>query len=423
METAQCMSLQNLALRTSSGSLRQDPVVSARATQPILKPEHVTSHLAGLSVLVTSEKRLGNKVIFFGFAARKSGETNIPDSESTRLMRCMIMNNQSSNCKKWYVFSCISTILSFGIAKGDELTKQRFMKEYPLAASSYKRLIDHSKAEFRFVFKEGNDKMHGVFYRSGKNEKVEIRTEIFHENGIRVFDEVYCTGPDSYYHLVKKEPEKEPGSEFTVRRAKGSIMDLELYDKLMGRYIRSPLGGFERPILAIMQEPGFVLVDANPVPERPGIVHVLFHSKRPARIGSDSFSEVYDVEFDTSNHWAVVAETCKEEVPKPLIVHRMKIEYGPTGSNGFALPKRIEYDNATGACEVQSWVQSDIDPSEFETSFYGLPRIEVKRTAVGRGRGFWAVFASIFLLVMIGIMLHLFPKRHSRNIPPVQADS
>jgi hypothetical protein len=319
----------------------------------------------------------------------------------------------------WSARLCIWIFAATAIVLGDESAKQRFLSEYPPAATAFKNRIDDSKGEFRFVFEKESDEMVGSFFRTGGYEKAEIRTVTKFANKLRTFEEVYCAGPDSYFHLAKRAE----GSGYAVKGIKGGLVDLDIYYRSIGRYLKTPLGGFERPILHIMRDRGFELIDAQYVAGRPGIVQVQFRAQRPARIGSEFFSENYEVEFDTNNHWAVVAEKYQGDVSRPEFGHRLKIIYGPKSADGFAMPTRIEFDDAKAVCEIRNWVAATTERSDFETSFYGLPRIDTRRSPPGRGSFFWGVVIAIIALSLLGLRLYVVSNRGRISEPPLNASA
>jgi hypothetical protein len=306
----------------------------------------------------------------------------------------------------------LATIVAVsGGLRADENSEKRFLTEYPQAARALRHRMENSKGDIRILTTTKGESIAGSFYRTGGYEKVEFRNNLMYGGKLRGSDEVYCFSPDSYFHLGKRDTDKR----YQVDEIKGSIVTLDVYQKAVGRFLDAPLGGCEIPIYEIMEDKGFELISAAPVAGKPGIINVRFRGRRPALIGSEFFVDRYDVDFDTNNHWAVVSEKMEQDTEKPRFGHEMKVAYGSPGADGFAMPTRIEFNGAKSVCEIRNWVPATFDRSDFETSYYGLPKIDVSRTPAGWGKWFWGILMAIVIAMMAGLLFRFSSNRNSNE--------
>lgn len=276
-------------------------------------------------------------------------------------------------------------------ARADEATKQLFLREYPAASRVTAQRFEHFKCNM--LIKPSNGQKGSTKCRYTKSEKsvkadVHSKYDLQHridENYhiIMIYDDwatrlTWNWLTETYVDDFESFTERRP--QYIVdfyRKSKGlmhtwSLVSANLsnaawkrniersIESQFGQYVHAMWGLGPEFLAGCMRQPGFELIDAEPVADRPGIVEVRF--RRDTAQGRESA-----VRLDTNNHWAVVSYRSPIQATKND--YAFEVEYGEP-VEGIAWPSRVSIANGM-TISIDDWSFEPTPIEEFRPSFYG----------------------------------------------------
>lgn len=305
---------------------------------------------------------------------------------------------------------CLAILVAFGFVlhartvMADEATRLRFETEYPQSAKVLVDRLSKSRGSINMHWNEGKiaNELTILFFRSHDFEKVESVSKMQTPNGLVVSKTVQCLGNGDYFELIQKNK----SNEYILKSIKPSINDQALYDSTHGRCLLAPLGGYQKPLVQMMELGTIELADAYSVPSNPSIIEAKF------QVSNDTPIKQFIIRFDTANHWAVVNQ--KTFIREPLIEsNEYQVEYGPK-VNGIAFPKRFISTSENVPYEFGEWVFEETPREAFLLPHYGLPDVTALQKRPSYFSLKWILSILIVILFAVGIVLFL---KSNRNCP------
>lgn len=296
----------------------------------------------------------------------------------------------------------------------DDVTKQRFLTEYPREAKILKGLWDRCSGSYRLVSPDGkrlpND-FSADFFRSHGFEKVELKGAMPAEDGPLKISHVYCVGDDGSFFVVNKSRDR---ADYQVRKVSSDESSINMYEQKMGRCIRAFLGGHRKPLITMLEEKTATLVDANPVTGKSSLIEATFH----VTDGSPVTQLV--ARFDTTNHWAVEEQDLYVKSP-PVKTLAYRVEYGEKQA-GVAMPRKIHVSENNYPYVFNEWKFEATPRDAFSMTHYGLSdlveanRIQNEQQKVRFRIGRLAMFLIVGVIVAIlsGVAFLLLSNRSDR---------
>lgn len=278
------------------------------------------------------------------------------------------------------------------VSQADEMTKQKFLKEYPVASKDLWDRFENVDCTFVEIHESPEIRIESRFRKTGESEIV--HSHFFYEKDGKQskFENVVgfrrgprfslASNPDRPGFYVADSPES-PLKTFIrimndsnsfgsgLRRFLGSIKDYSWTDRVARKYenecaihVYAPWGFNRMAIADYMREPGFELIDAKPVDDDSALVEVRF-----IRHADPKSVFEFVVRFDTDNHWAVTSmDMISVSTKKPLA--QFEVRYGPK-VDGVAWPESI-ISSLRPPIRFTRWAFEPSPDNIFRLSHYGI---------------------------------------------------
>lgn len=284
----------------------------------------------------------------------------------------------------------------------DEATMHRFRTEYPPAAKFLSDRFDRCNGQFRHEWIENGRRRELTvdFFRSHGFDKFEVHFEIPGERSTKGTG-IYCVDERTAFELNKAGE----STGYRLIKQRMNEFDREIFDIEYARVPRSPLGGYRKSLIAMMNSGAIEITDARVDPSSPEIVEATFE------VDDDTPLKQIKASFDTRNHWAIVRETIY--VGSPLkIATDYRVDYGDQVIDGVRVPIRLKVENEKLPYEFLKWHFTELPRESFTLTHYGLPDL------IGNGRSRIGIFETLLAMMAIlaliaGVALQRFSNRRN----------
>lgn len=249
--------------------------------------------------------------------------------------------------------------------RADDSTQQRFAAEYPREAKLLKDLWDQCSGSYQLIpiGKSSRKEPYSVrFSRSHGFEKFELDNVRNTQDGQIQTNTVFCAGDDGTFFAISKA---SSNPKYRVGYIKPNEMDRLIYESDFARCIRAPLGGYQHPLITMIEDRSASIVDANPVAGNSQIIEAKFAMTK------DSPLKFIVARFDTANHWAVVDQSYHVGNP-PELQASYHVDYGMK-HDGIAFPTRFSASEEREQYHFGEWKFQESPRMAFSLPHYGLP--------------------------------------------------
>lgn len=284
----------------------------------------------------------------------------------------------------------------------DEATKQRFLADYPSKAKYLSDRFDHCQGRYLLEWEENGKRMEMDvdFFRSHGFDKVEIKMNTVLGGKKHIGINVYCLDATTGFMVGRMGDEPK----WKLFKVSQSQLEREVFEMENAQIIRSPLGGFQKSLVEMMDAGEIKLIDAQVPTDRPTEVEATF------RVDGDTPLKQIVANFDPRNHWAVTRQAIS--VGSPLrVAMDYRVEYGTNLIDGVRIPVRVHVKQHNSRFEISEWRFAEIPREQFLLPYYGLPDVISAKKPKRFGWFEWSILAAIAGAIALGFIFLWLSKR------------